>query len=149
MACTRDDEGGGPRASWPTDRYLALLWNEGEEAAVVAKGDALMAAMVMNRCTRQEEDRSRGSWWLRAVVVVEWECLKFDLSSKAFSQGGYRNAASEISLAVNIQESASASDIDYSPVEGILLIHSIAPFTSIAGHNTSAHLIRSMLLWRC
>ena len=48
-------------------------------------------------------------WWLKGDVVVEWECLKFGLSSKAFSQGGYRNAVSEFSLAVNTQESPDAS----------------------------------------
>jgi hypothetical protein len=42
------------------DRCLALLWNEGEEPDVVAKGEALMAAMAMNRCSCKEGDRSRG-----------------------------------------------------------------------------------------
>jgi hypothetical protein len=69
--------------------------------------------------------------------------------SKAFTQGGYRNALSELSLAVNFQSRPSASYIDYSPVECILLIHSNDVLTSIAGHNTPVHLIRSMLLWRC
>jgi hypothetical protein len=60
MGCTRDYGGGGARASWPRDRCLALLWNEGEEPDVVTKGEALMAAMAMNRCSCKEGDRSRG-----------------------------------------------------------------------------------------
>jgi hypothetical protein len=64
------------------------------------------------------------------VVVVEGGCcrgmgmLEVRSLSKAFTQGGYRNALSELSLAVNFQSRPSASYIDYSPVECILLIHS-------------------------
>ena len=50
---------------------------------------------------------------MKGDVVVEWECLKFDLSSKAFSQGGYRNAVSEFSLAVNTQEVPDASGTSF------------------------------------
>ena len=61
---------------------LRCAGNEGEDPSPVAKGEAVMGVMMMKQCTRAEEDRGRGGGGCRGLLSLEWECLKFDLSSK-------------------------------------------------------------------
>jgi hypothetical protein len=61
---------------------LRSAGNEGEDPSPVAKGEAVMGVMLMEYCNRKEEDRGRGGGGWGGLLSLEWECLKFDLSSK-------------------------------------------------------------------
>jgi hypothetical protein len=63
--------------------------------------------------------------------------VKFDLSSKAFSQGGYRNAVRRVFIGG--QHSTQMADY-YSPVEDILLTHFTTMLYSTVGYNASVHI---------
>jgi hypothetical protein len=60
-ACTRNNEEeihalpGGRGAD-----VLRSSGNEGEDLSPVAKGEAVMGVMMLEQCTRGEEDRGRG-----------------------------------------------------------------------------------------
>lgn len=82
-ACTRNNE--EEIHALPGGRGADVLRSdsdEGEDPSPVAKDEAVMGVMMMKQCTRAEEDRGRGGGGCGGLLSLEWECLKFDLSSK-------------------------------------------------------------------
>lgn len=136
MACTRNERERCSRASWPGDRYLALSLVRGQGTPrVVAKGEAVMIAELMDQGSRQRECRGRDVGGGGGMLSWNGNAMKFDLLVKRpLAKVWLANAARRVfnaSLAVNIQELRQCvRDFD-SPFKSIVSIHCVALFSSI------------------